>query len=68
MSRFDYVKYNDVAVKLSEEFKKKFVALEEDLGALEDGRAKSLVLTSLEEAYMWVGKAIRDQQIKNSKD
>lgn len=26
------------------------------------GRARSLVLTKLEEAYMWVGKAIRDDQ------
>lgn len=30
---------------------------------LVEGRAKSLLLTHLEEAYMWTGKALRDQQI-----
>lgn len=65
MSRFDYVKYNDAAVKIQEAFKNKFQDLDETLEALEDGRAVSLVRTKLEEAYMWVGKAIRDQQIKN---
>lgn len=26
------------------------------------GRAKALAITKLEEAYMWVGKALRDEQ------
>lgn len=65
MSRFDYVKYNDAAQKISDAFKNKFKDIEESLEALEDGRAKSLALTALEEAFMWVGKQIRDQQVKN---
>lgn len=65
MSRFDYVKYNDVAAKLQAAFKEKFEDLTSAVEALEDGRAKSLVLTKLEESYMWIGKALRDQQIKN---
>lgn len=68
MSRFDYVKYNETAQKLQEAFKEQFVTLADAVEALEDGRAKSLVLTKLEEAYMWIGKAIRDQQIKNCGD
>jgi hypothetical protein len=68
MSRFDYVKYNEAAATLQAAFKQKFVELDEALGALEESRAKSLVLTKLEEAYMWVGKAIRDQQIENCND
>ena len=31
---------------------------------LKDSRPKSLLLTALEEAYMWSGKAIRDEQIE----
>lgn len=64
-SRYDYVKYNETAAKLQEAFKNRFVALDEDLGALQEGRAKALAITKLEEAYMWLGKAIRDQQIAN---
>lgn len=64
-NRFDYVKYNEAAAKIQEAFKAKFKDLDDSLAALEDSRAKALVFTKLEEAYMWVGKAIRDQQIKN---
>lgn len=31
---------------------------------IKDGRAKSLVMTHLEIAYMWVGKALRDECIE----
>lgn len=67
MSRFDYVKYDPPAVELQNEFKSDFEALavmvEEKLPK---GRAQALVLTKLEEAYMWVGKAIRDKQIERN--
>jgi len=29
-------------------------------------RAKALAITKLEEVYMWIGKAIRDDQIKRN--
>lgn len=66
--RFSYVKYDDVSVKKQEKLKELFEAVEVYVSnTLNDGRAKSLVLTHLEEAYMWTGKAIRDEQIaKNS--
>lgn len=63
MSRYDYVKYDEAAIKLQEKFKAKFMELDEMLGALDDGRATSLVHTHLEIAYMWIGKAIRDEQV-----
>lgn len=64
MSRFDYVKYDDLALLQQNLFKEKFVGLHEIVDAqLGNGRPKSLVSTKLEEAYMWVGKAIRDEQI-----
>lgn len=64
MSRFDYVKYDEKAAEMQSNFKDDFEALERAVVAnLKPGRASSLVLTKLEEAYMWVGKAIRDEQI-----
>lgn len=62
--RFSYVKYDQKHTEIQEAFKAKFEYLEgmvDDL--LANGRAKALVHTKLEEAYMWVGKAIRDDQI-----
>ena len=62
--RFSYVKYDEHSQMRQEEFKKLFENLESFVDSfLNDGRAKSLCLTSLEEAYMWTGKALRDQQI-----
>jgi hypothetical protein len=62
--RFDYVKYDSRATEDQARFKAQFEELEHAVTAnLKPGRASSLVLTKLEEAYMWVGKAIRDEQI-----
>lgn len=63
MSRFDYVKYDELAVEVQAAYKKTFEALSKDVEALKAPRAVALVQTKLEEAYMWVGKAIRDDQI-----
>ena len=62
-SRFDYVRYDDDSVKLQEIIKHEFQKVEEAISCLAEGRAKSLILTHLEIAYMWCGKAIRDNQI-----
>jgi hypothetical protein len=64
MSRYDYVKYDDHAAKLSADYKKRFEELEAalnlDLGP--GKRSLATAMTKLEEAFMWVGKAIRDNQ------
>ena len=60
-SRFDYVKYDDDAVKMQEIVKYQFQKVEEAISGLKEGRAKSLILTYLEIAYMWAGKAIREK-------
>lgn len=66
-NRFDYVKYDEKAISDQEQFKKQFQALESMVDfSLVSPRAKALVHTKLEEAYMWVGKAIRDDQIKRN--
>jgi len=64
MSRFNYVKYDETAAKKQAHLKAAFENLEGEIEAnVPNGRAKSLVLTKLEEAYMWVGKGIRDEQV-----
>jgi len=64
--RFSYVKYDIEATNLQAMFKEKFEDVEGLADQLEDGRAKALVMTKLEEAYMWIGKSIRDSQIKRN--
>jgi hypothetical protein len=67
MSRFDYVKYDDKAQELQSTFKAAFERIEAQVVSdLQPGRAQSIVLTKLEESYMWIGKAIRDEQIARS--
>lgn len=67
MSRFDYVKYDDAAVVTQAIFKSAFEELEKQvLACLGNPRSKALVMTKLEEAYMWVGKAIRDDQLERN--
>ena len=63
MGRFNYIRYDTKAAAAQQTFKAYFETMESLVETLEPGRAKALVLTKLEEAYMWVGKAIRDQQI-----
>lgn len=61
--RFSYVKYDQKSTELQAKLRTQFEAIENTLTELQDGRAKALVLTHLEEAYMWTGKAVRDAQI-----
>ena len=69
MSRFDYVKYDEKAKEDQERFKELFTDVEADVCTrLVSARAKALVFTKLEEAYMWLGKAIRDDQLDRIND
>lgn len=72
MSRFDYVKYDSGAMSDQEIAKKLVTNLEtfiEGIGyaqgtlSKECARSRALAITKLEECYMWVGKALRDDQI-----
>lgn len=63
-SRFSYVRYDAKRAAKQEAFKAKFEEIEEMAEALlPAGRYKALFLTELEHAYMWTGKALRDEQI-----
>lgn len=66
MNRFDYVKYDPLATADQEWFKGSMMRIEAQLEKHSDNRYKSLALTALEEAYAWIGKMIRDEQIKRS--
>lgn len=63
---FDYVKYDHDSQEKQSDFKFRFEQLEEQVKRHPKGRAQALALTKLEEAYMWVGKMIRDEQIQRN--
>jgi hypothetical protein len=64
MSRFDYVKYDETAINTQAAFKAIITSLEGHVNnQLKSPRAKAVAITKLEECYMWIGKAIRDDQL-----
>lgn len=65
-NRFDYVKYDAESEAQQKAFKDMFAHLASQVEMFKPGRAQALVLTKLEESYMWVGKMIRDQQISRT--
>lgn len=67
MSRFDYVKYDDIANEAQTTLKNQMTALEASIELnCRSPRAKALAMTKLEECYMWIGKAIWDDQISRN--
>lgn len=67
MSRFDYVKYDEEAEKIQLALKGFTMQLEEAVGVLiKCPRSKALVATKLEEAYMWMGKGVRNDLIERT--
>jgi len=64
MSRFDYIKYDQKSQDTQAVLKKHFESIEKILDEdLPTGLEKELAIMKLEEAYMWVGKAIKNEQI-----
>lgn len=65
--RFDYVEYDETSCSRQNIFKSTSNMLEKQIEAYCDSpRYKALALTKLEECYMFIGKAIRDDQIKRN--
>lgn len=62
-TRLDYVKYDGTAQMQQMEAKDICLDLEYWIDKNIKGRPASLAMTKLEELYMWIGKAIRDQQL-----
>lgn len=68
MGRFAYIAYDEIAQKDQQELKGMMESLEHRVDSIEPlspdaGRSKALIYTKLEEAYMWMGKLIRDNQV-----
>lgn len=72
MSRFDYVQYDVNSLADQNEAKVLVQKLETLIGGIgyaqglptkETERSKALAITKLEEVYMWIGKAIKEDQI-----
>lgn len=62
--RFGYVKYDEKSLADCLAAKAEFVRVTEFVESiLPPGRPLSLALTHLEDAFMWVGKGIRDAQV-----
>jgi len=61
---FDYVRYDEESIQKQETAKKLVTELETFIHSLGHGRPQSLSLTKVEECYMWIGKAIRDEQVR----
>jgi hypothetical protein len=64
MNNFDTVDYDADSKLVAGILKQKFYQVLDDITRfLPDGRSRAMVITHLEEAMMWIGKAIRDKQI-----
>jgi hypothetical protein len=65
--RFDYTKYDEQSTALQAEFKAACQDMETLIDTrLHDPRYKALALIKLEEFYMYVGKAVRNDQYARS--
>lgn len=66
--RFDYIRFDEARAEKCKQFYVAFNDLEQAIeGHIKVGRSKALALTKLEECYMWIGKAIRDEQVEDEK-
>jgi len=62
---FDYVKYDQASFDRQAHCLRAVEDMEHAIiASTGPGRAHSLALTKLEECFMWIGKAIRDDQLK----
>ncbi len=68
MNRFDTVTYDVEAQSKQKELKSAMLLIEASIERClpDESRSKALALTKLEEAYTWIGKALRDDQISRS--
>jgi hypothetical protein len=66
INRFDFIQYDNISIERQINFKNQFIKLANDIEEISTGneRASLLALVKLEECYMWIGKAIRDDQIR----
>lgn len=64
--RFDYVKYDHESTDKQKIFKDHVEELDRMIQTLECPRSVEYAIKALEESYMWIGKALRNEQIKRN--
>lgn len=65
-SRFDHVKYDEVARVQQDYFKHQMEAIEKALEQHRPSHIRDWAFKSLEECHMWIGKMIRDDQTRRN--
>jgi hypothetical protein len=63
VNEYDFIQFDDESLKKQAMFKEQVVKLTADIDALISPSARVEALKKLSECYMWIGKAIRDDQI-----
>lgn len=63
LDRFQYVDYDTASLAQDSALKRAGYSLLGVIETFEASRERSLAITKLEEAIMWAGKAIRQQQL-----
>lgn len=58
MPTFDYVKPTDEQIEIMQKYRNAFAELHKLVEELEHSRGRSIALTKIEEAAMWVNKSI----------
>lgn len=61
--KYENIKYDNISQNHSDIIKVQFNTIEYLLGCLSGSRELILAQTNLEQAFMWIGKAIRSDQI-----
>lgn len=65
-SRFDYVRYDVESQDKQKIFKEHVEELDRMISTIECPRSTEYAIKALEEAYMWIGKGLRNEQIKRN--
>lgn len=65
MGKFDSIQFDNHSQAVSETIKQRYKPLFDLIEtSLQPSRERSLVLTKLEESFMWVNKALKEEQLK----
>ena len=64
--RFDHIQFDEISLNKAHGLRVAFENVEDLLEKLPPSRQRLFCFQALEEAYMWAGKAIRDEQLHRS--
>lgn len=64
-NRFEFIKYDDMSAETIKDFKSVFMVIDGlfDRRLVNGGAARAMALAKLEESFMWISKAVRDEQL-----